>query len=439
MTVEDKGQHTMSSTPTGTATHDSRPIAVMTLMVRDEIDIIGDWLDYHLAQGLRRILVTDNGSTDGTYELLQKYADADLIDLDTYAEHDKQQARVVTQMAHEAYRRYRADWVLNSDADEFWLTGSGDPLITELAKLPREGKSFPVPVHNLYGRALESGFRFEDAVWRDERSDDALARVGIHSHPTQNLIHPGSDEVQVSQGNHFTDQPQADALPDDVQIDVVHFQTRSWEQYRTRVQVTGEGYERSPHLHPSPRHHTMRDYRWLHADALRPFFAARHPQGDSPEGFVRDTRLSDRLPQPSELRANVPARQPVPFKEQDAALMQYDATHATVLALEEERVKELTNTIEQAQQASADAEALQHHNTLQHERIEQLEARVAALNNHVELLESRVAQERDQIDKHLKRITEHENELELLRNRKIVKATDAVATRVKSLKTRFLP
>ncbi len=35
---------------------------VMTLLLRDEEDIVRENLDFHLAQGVDRVIVTDNGS-----------------------------------------------------------------------------------------------------------------------------------------------------------------------------------------------------------------------------------------------------------------------------------------------------------------------------------------------------------------------------------------
>ena len=48
---------------------------VVTVMVRDEADIIAAMVEHHLAQGADLIIATDNGSIDGTTEVLQAYAD----------------------------------------------------------------------------------------------------------------------------------------------------------------------------------------------------------------------------------------------------------------------------------------------------------------------------------------------------------------------------
>ena len=46
----------------------------MTLVVRDEADIVGTWLDYHLASGVDVVIATDHRSVDGTSEILREHA-----------------------------------------------------------------------------------------------------------------------------------------------------------------------------------------------------------------------------------------------------------------------------------------------------------------------------------------------------------------------------
>ena len=48
---------------------------VLTLLCRDEADILESMLRFHLAQGVDRIIATDNGSVDGSLEILQRMSD----------------------------------------------------------------------------------------------------------------------------------------------------------------------------------------------------------------------------------------------------------------------------------------------------------------------------------------------------------------------------
>ncbi len=45
----------------------------MTLLVRDERDIVEQHLAFHLAAGVDFVIVTDHASTDGTQEVLAGY------------------------------------------------------------------------------------------------------------------------------------------------------------------------------------------------------------------------------------------------------------------------------------------------------------------------------------------------------------------------------
>ncbi|GMA87209.1 hypothetical protein GCM10025868_24590 [Angustibacter aerolatus] len=53
---------------------------VVTVMVRDEIDVIAAVIEHTLAQEPDLVVVTDNGSVDGTTEVLQRYADLGLVE-----------------------------------------------------------------------------------------------------------------------------------------------------------------------------------------------------------------------------------------------------------------------------------------------------------------------------------------------------------------------
>ena len=108
---------------------------VMTLLVRDEEDIVAASLDYHLSQGVDHFIVTDHLSEDSTAEILKDYVDRRLVhDIHESSESYDQHAWV-TRMARLAFTEHGADWVINSDADEFWWPAEGT-LATTFAGLP---------------------------------------------------------------------------------------------------------------------------------------------------------------------------------------------------------------------------------------------------------------------------------------------------------------
>ena len=97
---------------------------VMTLLVRDEEDIIGENLEFHRAQGIDHFIVTDNRSVDRTTDILQRYVSQGILTYIWEGRDNYDQAVWVTRMARVAATEFDADWVINSDADEFWMPTS---------------------------------------------------------------------------------------------------------------------------------------------------------------------------------------------------------------------------------------------------------------------------------------------------------------------------
>ncbi|MBD8658996.1 glycosyltransferase family 2 protein [Frigoribacterium sp. CFBP 8754] len=272
----------------------------LTLMIRDEADILPEWLAYHVAQGVDVLVVTDNGSTDGTREILEDFARTSSITVDLRHDpvHRKQQSATVTTMARDAYTVHGADWVVNADADEFLVARDRSLTLGEVfSRLDPAVRAFVVPVVNMVGPLAERGGGLHRLVWRDERDAAELHAIGLISHPSGNAIHVGDADVSVVQGNHLVTLAQG-AVPDEaLALEVLHFPWRSWEQYAHRVEIAGVAYESNPDVQPSPNHHGMRDFRRLRAGTLKAYWALRGVT--SAEGaagrFTRDDSLSTML------------------------------------------------------------------------------------------------------------------------------------------------
>ena len=302
-------------------------------MVRDEIDIVAAMVEHHCDQGLDLLIVTDNGSADGTTEVLKSYAETGFVELHHDPTHHKQQGVVVTAMARRARTAHRADWVLNLDADEFLVPRNTDLTVRDaLALTPLHLNAFTVPVVNLIGPAAWSGNGVHRLQWRDHRPVADLEAIGIHAHPTPNAVHRGESDVTVAQGNHFVSLGSNGQPPAEAEMEVLHLPWRSWAQLERKVENAGRAYEANPDLRPSPRHHGMRDYRRHLAGQLQDAYLARTPtvsdlrEGEVTGAYVHDAwlgrhllSLRDRGLRPDLLAAAVDPETDVPVPEDEHA------------------------------------------------------------------------------------------------------------------------
>lgn len=379
---------------------ETRGPIVMTLMVRDEADIVAAMIEHHLDQGVDLIIATDNASQDGTREILAKYEALGVLELHDDPRHNKQQAEVVTKMARRAVDEHGASWVINADADEFWVPADRTKTLAEvLPKLPESVRSLRVPVFNLFGAPVESGPSLSTLQWRDTRDEKSLNAVGLHAQPTPNMLVRGEENLQIAQGNHFSNLPvtEPDQIDEALCIETLHVPYRSWEQYRRRVLNTGAAYEASG-LRPSPRHHGMRDYRWSRTGVLKPFFVARYPevtdgQTSAPEGFVRDEWLTNHLRDLAKDERVQGAIEPLltdatPMKDANTQRDRFTELSTPLLEMERERVEVYTG-LQYAHDIAVEQRNEEHTRYVaENERRMQLEEQVLGLRMHTEGLEA---------------------------------------------------
>lgn len=105
-------------------------------MVRDEVDIIDDWMDHALSL-LDGIAVVAHNCSDGTLERLVARArsGAPLVILAQNSETFRQ-GETLTEVARKIVGRFRPDWIFALDADEFVVAESRGALEAALRGLP---------------------------------------------------------------------------------------------------------------------------------------------------------------------------------------------------------------------------------------------------------------------------------------------------------------
>ena len=102
----------------------------MNYLIHNEVDLIEANIRYHASLGIDSFVVMDNGSTDGSYEAVEKLAQELAIILLRRPQLDYRQSEWKTEMARLS-SKHGADWSIANDADEFWLPkgGSFAPLL----------------------------------------------------------------------------------------------------------------------------------------------------------------------------------------------------------------------------------------------------------------------------------------------------------------------
>jgi hypothetical protein len=218
---------------------------VMTLLVRDETDIISSNIDFHLDQGVDFIIATDNLSIDGTADILHDYERRGLLHYIHQTDDNYAQYRWVTHMARLACTGFGADWVINNDADEFWYPELGD-LKEVLGAVPPTCDALAIQRFNFPPRPMAASDFFADAMTvRERQSFNALGN------PLPGKVcHRAFADIEVEQGNHGARRNghALAALPGPIAI--LHFPARTYRQFANKVSKGGAAYERNTCLPP---------------------------------------------------------------------------------------------------------------------------------------------------------------------------------------------
>jgi hypothetical protein len=267
---------------------------VMTLLARNEADIIDAQLAFHLSAGVDFVVATANRSEDGTEEILARYERAGRLHLLREAGDDMQQARWVTRIARLAATEFGADWVINSDADEFWWPRGGS-LKEVLATVPeRYGVIRGCWRHFLPRPDDGEPFYERMTVRLCTPAHPGDKRTIYHAH--QKVAHRATPDVEVEAGNHNADGTGLVPLRAWHPIEVLHFSLRTAAQLERKG---AGGWLRNPEYDPPI--HQLRVGRAMTAGNVDALYREHVVDGVALErglgegAFASDTRLRDAL------------------------------------------------------------------------------------------------------------------------------------------------
>ncbi len=206
---------------------------VMTLLARDEADVVDAQVAFHLHAGVDFVIATDNASSDGTTEILERYAKAGCLRLLREPGDDMRQGEWVTRMARLAATEHGADWVLHADADEFWWPRGGS-LEDVLASVPARYGAVGGCWRHFLPRPDDGSFFAERMTVRLAAPAPSGDKQTIfHAH--QKVVHRAHPEVEVEFGNHSADAPGLEPLRGWHPLEVLHFSFRSVAQLERKA------------------------------------------------------------------------------------------------------------------------------------------------------------------------------------------------------------
>ena len=208
---------------------------VMTLIVKDEDDILEENIIFHLNTGVDLILAMDNNSSDGTTDILKKYKKTGSLIYFLEPSQEYLQDKWATFLAHQAYFEHQADWIIHTDADEFFIPNFGN-IMECLAEVQTRTDVLFINRHDFI--PIKRPERLSAPIEMIYRKADSLEWfTGKPILPK--IIHKGFPDMQVTKGNHNIHGSLIKKKIDFPNIETFHYPIRSFQQFEKKIKLTG--------------------------------------------------------------------------------------------------------------------------------------------------------------------------------------------------------
>lgn len=266
---------------------------VMTLLARDEADVVDAQIAFHLNAGVDFVIATDNLSQDGTTEILESYErEGHLFVIREESEY-LQQAQWITRMGRLAATEFGADWVIHSDADEFWWP-RGESLKDVLGSVPDRYGIVRALLRQFVPRPDDGSFFAERMVVRLSASAPINDPTSLFR-PNLKVIHRADPNVDVSIGAQRLLGSPFVPLRGWYPVEFFHFPIRSFAQCERKYShhQIAAGQTPSPYYDRIRRLRAEGRFREFYDDLVVADGALERGLADG--SLVHDTRLRDAL------------------------------------------------------------------------------------------------------------------------------------------------
>ncbi len=237
----------------------------MTILARDEEDIIRHNIEFHLNHGVDFIIATDNASIDNTRNIFLEYQNKGKLFLIDEPGREKLQAEWNNRMTKIAVEEYGADIVFHCDADELWCSRDGnlkneiwnsnaDALKVNIVNVLLEAKdgkeSFPEDTKYAVIRPFEP---------KDYEAESQTDNFYLFKGPAQVIFKTRKGCLEVDQGNHNI---MNEGVLCDVsrEILIYHFPLRGKERFIKKIIKSGQAIEKNKKLSKGQSFHIKRWY-----------------------------------------------------------------------------------------------------------------------------------------------------------------------------------
>ena len=270
---------------------------IMTLLVRDEEDILEKNIRFHLSQGVDFIVAIDNGSIDETPKILQKYQDKGLLKYSIERAHTQELDKWVSQMAWEAVEKYGATHLFHNDADEFWYT-KGNSLKD---CLPEKNKIFLVRRYNFLPNSGSKINTFQNFQYLGLGKDD-LSQMSYDEAIYKSVFNALAPKVlttsrftKVKMGNHDILTKSKVSKIYSENIFIFHFPIRSYSQFEYKVVKSATAYQNGPHAYDDNGWHIKSWYKLYKNGQLESYyeklFSSENMNNLISKGIIKKTRV----------------------------------------------------------------------------------------------------------------------------------------------------